>query len=74
MITGGPRWAQLYEKLRPDAIMTREMGKPAYAALRQRGVAIYYADAATLREAVEKLRRGELREFPEELAHEPHHH
>jgi len=74
VITGrGPRWAELYTKLKPNVVITKEIGKPAYAAFRQKGVTVYYADAKTLREAVEKWKRGELREFPEELAHEPHH-
>ncbi|MEM1597552.1 MAG: NifB/NifX family molybdenum-iron cluster-binding protein [Pyrobaculum sp.] len=74
VITGrGPRWAELYTKLKPDVLITREIGKPAYAALKEKNVRIYYADAKTLREAVERLKKGELKEFPEELAHEPHH-
>jgi Uncharacterized conserved protein len=58
-------------QLRPDAVITREIGKPAHQALRARGVKLYFAEGTTAREALERLKRGELREFPAGLAHEP---
>ncbi|MEZ0319364.1 MAG: NifB/NifX family molybdenum-iron cluster-binding protein [Pyrobaculum sp.] len=74
VITGrGHRWAELYTKLKPDVLITKEIGKPGYAGFKKMNVRIYYAEAKTLREAVEKFKKGELKEFPEELAHEPHH-
>ncbi|ABP49807.1 Dinitrogenase iron-molybdenum cofactor biosynthesis [Pyrobaculum arsenaticum DSM 13514] len=66
------RWEAIVA-LKPDVVITKEIGRPAYQALRSRGVRIYLADGATLKEALEKLRRGELAEFPPELVHEPRH-
>ena len=59
--------------LKPDVVITKEIGRPAYQALRSRGVRIYLAEGATLKEVLEKLRRGEQEEFPPELVHEPRH-
>ena len=69
----GPRWVRLLESLRPDVVITREIGRPALSAFRARGIRVLYADGATLGELLDRYRRGELRDFPEELAHEPHH-
>jgi predicted Fe-Mo cluster-binding NifX family protein len=66
----GHRWEEILQ-LRPDVVITREIGKPAYHAFRARGVKMYFAEGTTAREALERLKRGELREFPAELAHEP---
>jgi Uncharacterized conserved protein len=71
VITGrGHRWEEILS-LRPDVVVTKEIGRPAYYAFRAKGVKIYLADGATVREALERLKKGELREFPAELAHEP---
>lgn len=67
-----PRWVNLV-RLAPDVLITREIGRPALLALKSRGVRVYLAEGFTLREVLERLEKGELREFPPELAHEPHH-
>lgn len=73
VITGrGHRWEEIL-KLKPDVVVTREIGRPAFYAFKAKGVKIYLAEGATVAEALDKLRRGELREFPPELAHEPRH-
>lgn len=69
----GRRWEEIL-KLRPDVVITREIGRPAYYAYRRIGVLIYLAEGKNVREALDKFRRGELREFPPELAHEPRHY
>jgi len=66
----GDRWEEILQ-LRPDVVITREIGKPAYHAFRARGIKTYFAEDTTAREALERLKRGELREYPAELAHEP---
>ena len=45
-------------QLRPDVVITREIGKPAYHAFRARGVKMYFAEGTTAREASERLKRG----------------
>jgi|GEM_PF-6761767 len=73
VITGhSHRWQEIL-KLQPDVIITREIGKPAYYAFRTKGIKIYLAEASAASEALEKLKRRELKEFPAELAHEPRH-
>lgn len=73
VITGrGHRWEEIL-RLKPDVVITREIGRPAYYAFKARGVKIYLAEGATVVEALEKLKRGELKEFPHELVHEPRH-
>ena len=73
MIQGrGHRWEEILQ-LKPDVVITREIGRPAYHAFRAKGIKILLAEGATAREALEKWRRGELREFPPELVHEPTH-
>ncbi|WP_148683026.1 NifB/NifX family molybdenum-iron cluster-binding protein [Pyrobaculum ferrireducens] len=69
----GHRWEEILS-LGPDVVITREIGRPAYHVFRNRGVRIYLAEGATLREVLEKFQRGLLKEFPAELAHEPRHH
>ncbi len=59
----GRRWEEILQ-LKPDVVITREIGRPAYYAFRAGGVKILLAEGATAREALEKWRRGELREYP----------
>jgi Uncharacterized conserved protein len=68
----GHRWEEILQ-LKPDVVITREIGRPAYHAFKAKGIKILLAEGATAREALEKWRRGELREFPPELVHEPRH-
>ncbi len=68
----GHRWEEILQ-LKPDVVITRENGRPAYYAFRAGGVKIFLAEGVTAREALEKWRRGGLREFPPELVHEPRH-
>jgi predicted Fe-Mo cluster-binding NifX family protein len=68
----GHRWEEILQ-LKPNVVITREIGRPAYYAFRAGGVKIFLAEGATARETLEKWRRGELREFPPELVHEPRH-
>ena len=68
----GHRWEEILQ-LKPDVVITREIGRPAYYAFKAKGIKILLAEGTTAREALEKLRRGELREFPPELVHEPRH-
>ncbi len=55
----GPRWEEILQ-LKPDVVITREIGRLAYYAFRARGIKIFLAEGATAREALEKWRRGEL--------------
>jgi predicted Fe-Mo cluster-binding NifX family protein len=68
----GHRWEEILQ-LKPEVVITREIGRPAYHAFKARGIKIFFAEDATAHEALEKWRRGELREFPPELVHEPRH-
>jgi predicted Fe-Mo cluster-binding NifX family protein len=62
----GHRWEEILQ-LKPDVVITREIGRPAYHAFRAKGVKILLAEGATAREALEKWRRGKLREFLQSL-------
>jgi predicted Fe-Mo cluster-binding NifX family protein len=53
----GHRWEEILQ-LRPDVVITREIGKPAYHAFRARSVKMYFAEGTTAREASERLKRG----------------
>jgi predicted Fe-Mo cluster-binding NifX family protein len=64
----GHRWEEILQP-KPDVVITREIGRPAYYAFRARGIKIFLAKGATAREALEKWRHGELRE----LVYEPRH-
>jgi predicted Fe-Mo cluster-binding NifX family protein len=64
----GHRWEEILQ-LKPDVVITRKIGRPAYYAFRAGGVKVLLAEGATAREALEKWRHGELRE----LVHEPRH-
>ncbi|MEM3836076.1 MULTISPECIES: NifB/NifX family molybdenum-iron cluster-binding protein [Pyrobaculum] len=68
----GHRWEEIL-RLEPNVVITKEIGKPAYYALRSRGVKILLAEGSTLREVLERAKKGELKEFPPEMAHEPRH-
>jgi len=56
-----------------NVVITKEIGMPAYYALRSKGVKILLAEGKTLREVLERAKKGELKEFPPEMAHEPRH-
>ncbi|MEM1663707.1 MAG: NifB/NifX family molybdenum-iron cluster-binding protein [Pyrobaculum sp.] len=67
------RWEEILQ-LKPDVVITREIGRPAYHAFRGLGISIYLAEGNTVREVVEKFEKRQLKEFPPDLVHEPRHH
>jgi predicted Fe-Mo cluster-binding NifX family protein len=54
----GHRWEEILQ-LKPNVVITRKIGRPAYYAFRAGGVKIFLAEGATARETLEKWRRGE---------------
>jgi predicted Fe-Mo cluster-binding NifX family protein len=59
--------------MRPDAVVVRAIGRRAYEMLTLSGIKIYVAVGNTLRDVLDALKRGALREFPPRDVHEPMH-
>lgn len=69
---GSCKW-DLVSELKPDAVAVRAIGRRAYEMLTSSGVKIYIAVGNALRDVLDALKRGTLREFPPRAVHEPMH-
>ncbi len=60
-------------QLKPNVVITREMGPRALSAFQAAGVAALKANAGTVKEAVEAYKQGKLEELTEVCHHACHH-
>lgn len=71
---GSGRPVDFVLQLKPDVVVTYEIGPGALSTLRSAGVLVLRAAGSTVREAIEAYKQGSLREVTEDYSHHHHHH